>query len=194
MQVISLRVFESCCYQSSASRSTMSDPPPFSEEQLSWLRAAFGPSNSRASSQPPNQPDASADGSRPANERSDSGKLYDIKTSNRFLTVKPYYSMPLEPTRPLNGTPLAPAPHTHFYSRNVLTHAWAIHPTGSLSNQAVDTLNQMPTFNPGSAPSSSLALLAAAASAANRKPLQPRGISTSKGSKEDLGLRVRRNV
>ena len=165
MQVISLRVFESCCYQSSASRSTMSDPPPFSEEQLSWLRTAFGPSNSRASSQPPPQPD----GSRSANERSESSKPYDIKTSNSSVTFRPYYSMPLEPSRLLSGTPLAPAQLTQFYSRNVLTHAWAIHPTGSLSNQAVDTLNQMPTFNPGSALSSGLALLAAAASAANRK-------------------------
>ena len=109
--------------------------------------------------------------------------------------------MPLEPTRPLNGTPLAPAPPTHLYSRNVLTHAWTIHPTGSIGNQAIDALNQMPTFNPGSAPSSGLALLAAAAAANGRTPtgatmslyrspgpLQPRSISTSKGGKEDPGL------
>ena len=78
---------------------------------MCWLHAAFGPASLRATSQPPPQSDASADESLSFNEKSDSGKSYDIKSINSSVTVRPYYSMPPEPSRLLSGTLLVPAPH-----------------------------------------------------------------------------------
>ena len=92
----------------------MSDPPPFSEEQLAWLHAVLRQSSSRPPSQPPTQPDASADESQSSNEKSDSGKPYVIKTSNSSVMVRPYYYLTGYPAA---STGLASATPTHLYSR-----------------------------------------------------------------------------